>query len=978
MTGLLWTMLRARAGIAVMTLVLSALAVAAAITGPLYADAAMRSVIEVEVGAAPLSERVLTADRLDRNRLGGFVAPREEGGKDLEHQPFMHGFETRTSVMSEGVIHAAGQLSPLWLASRTGICAHLEIAEGRCATADRELVLRQDTASALGVRAGSEVDYAASSFGGGPPDGSVKLTVVGIYRPYLATDIYWADRVTFHEETPVAFANERTVESNTGPLLRVTDLLATPAAFTDRDRLRSETFYTSTILEAAGYATQTEVEALAGRIDDAGDALLASLLVATLPLVAICCYVLAQAVAGAVRRRRPELAVTALRGVPGRLRWALPGGETLLPVLLGAFLGILIGYFTSFALARIRLPHKPPVVLTWQAFALGAAAALAAVLAGGLAQASVMREPVLELLRRVRRRRGERWVRVAEVASGALALAAGYQAATAGSDGSSSVALLVPLCFALGIGLLAGRLVLKPTEVAGRWLARRGWLSFGLAALSLARRPGSRGIVALLTVGFGLLGFAVVATDTAERAWDRRARTEIGAERVLSIGAVPPGRLLEAVRTVDPEGRFAMAGIQFTLGQAPPILALDSTRFARVGIWPTASAPALSALRPVEPKPLYVQGSEVVITATLDSIAPGATARLDLSVLKPDGRPAGLLGDEMRPGKAVYKVASPECAVGTCRLVAVGISLSTLGRHQISVTLHDLNGNPAPFADPSLWLRQEETAARPVAAVKTGPQGLNLSADSAIAVDLKLRVAAAPEPLPVITTQDPPAGLPSPEIVPVAGAGRSGLLPRLGANGILMDLEYADLLLRPRAENTHALVFLNDAAPDDILQRLRANGLAVQDDVRARDRLDLYRRQGPALALGFLRLAALAALILAAAGLLAAAALDRADSQGFTMLVPHGLRARILRRAAFTSRVSLVLIAAVAGLGAAAAAWAAGRHIVPVFPASLPGFPVDSLPTPQATTPLAVAAFALLLTAWLAARISRSPGGNQS
>jgi len=30
--------------------------------------------------------------------------------------------------------------------------------------------------------------------------------------------------------------------------------------------------------------------------------------------------------------------------------------------------------------------------------------------------------------------------------------------------------------------------------------------------------------------------------------------------------------------------------------------------------------------------------------ATLDSIAPGATARLDLSVLKPDGRPAGLLG----------------------------------------------------------------------------------------------------------------------------------------------------------------------------------------------------------------------------------------------------------------------------------------------------------------------------------------------
>jgi len=366
------------------------------------------------------------------------------------------------------------------------------------------------------------------------------------------------------------------------------------------------------------------------------------------------------------------------------------------------------------------------------------------------------------------------------------------------------------------------------------------------------------------------------------------------------------------------------------------------------------------------------------MAVTLESIAPGASARLDLSVLKPDGRPAGLLSEQLRPGRVVYKVDSPDCAQSACRLVAVGISLSTLGRQQVSVTLHDLNGDPAPFTDADRWLRQEETAARPVAAVKAGAQGLNLSADSALPVDLKLRVSAAPQPLPVFATRQPPDGLPAPEIVPVADAGRSSLLPKLGANGILMDLEYADLLLRPRAENIHAFVWPNDDAPGDVLQRLRTNGLVVQDDVRARDRLDLYRRQGPALALGFLLLAALAALILAAFGLLAAAAIDRSDPNGYTMLVPHGLRARTLRHAALAGRVTLVLIAAVAGLGAAAASWAAGRRIVPVFPESLPGFPVDSLPTPEATTPLAAAGLALLVTAWLAARISRTAERNEA
>ena len=408
------------------------------------------------------------------------------------------------------------------------MCEHLTLIRGRCASADNEIVIREDTSAEHGFEVGSDVEYLASSFGGGPGEESIRLTVVGVYQTYLPTDVYWADRFMLAgSEGGPFFTNDRTVRRVDGPQLLTTDLIATEEAFRDRSTLEADVKAAMEILSAIQFQPHTEVDSLIDHIEDAEETLLSSLIVATLPLIAICWYVMFLAIVGAVQHRRGELAVTALRGVPGRLRWWLPNAETMVPVLAGAIPGFLFGYVVTAALAAWLLPGAPLVTPTLPAIGLAVLSVVGALLTVVIAQWRVTREPVSNLLRQVMRRGESNAARAVEAVAGVLALVAGFQAATAA--GAGGLALLVPLCFGLGIGLLAGRLVAAPAERLGRRLIRRGRLAFGLATIAVARRSGSRAMVALLTVAFGLFGFALTVTDTASQAWEERAHVETGA-----------------------------------------------------------------------------------------------------------------------------------------------------------------------------------------------------------------------------------------------------------------------------------------------------------------------------------------------------------------------------------------------------------------------------------------------------------------
>ncbi|WP_162908007.1 FtsX-like permease family protein [Allorhizocola rhizosphaerae] len=962
MIAMMLALLRARMSLAVMTFVLTALAAGAAATGPLYATAAARSALVAEVEAASISERVIAGDLLSRSR--GF-----DRQNALETQPYVPGFRTVAGAMSNGKLRSPNGSASLWLASRTGVCGEIVVSQGRCATADREVVLRRDIGQTIGAAIGSEVQFMPSSFGGGELLAPVRLTVVGHYEPYVPTDIYWADHIMLASgDSPPAFANERTVLAATGPMLFTTDLIASPQAFDDRERLAGDVANVLAVFEAAGYDSATEIAALSARIDDAADVLLGSLIVATLPLVIICWYVLFLAVVGAVEQRRGELAVTALRGVPTRMRWQLAAAETTVPILLGLGPGLVLGFLVTATLSA---------TFTWLAVALAGVAVLGALAAGWFAQWRAMRLPVVQLLQRIRRRRGgSAPARAGEAAIGVLALATGYQAATAGGGGG--IALLAPICFGLGCGLLAGRLALRPTEHIGRWFVGRGWLTAGLGALAIARRPGSRAIVALLTVGLGMLGFALTAADTAQQAWAMRARVETGAPQVLTVLPVSGARLLDGVRTVDPDGRFAMGVARVQLANMPPVLAVDSTRVSTVAYWPGFAERAESLLRPQEPDVLRMRGERLDMAVNVQEMAPGTTARIELNLVKANGDRTAVITDELRVGSGWYQMKTLGCEERPCRLAGMTVNVS--GPQRIRLTLGEIRNEAgevvldrAAMGDVKRWLQSVASAANPIGELESTPEGLGVRADSGVPVDLHLRPRSAPGPMPAVAAGDLPRQLTVVGgSVPLVLAEGADLLPRLGNKGLLLDLEYADLAMNLRAELLMPEVWLSADAPADVTERLLAAGVVVQGRVTTDDRHEMFSRQAPALALRFQRLAAVAAMMLAALGLIVAAMLDRTRSGlDLSVMVPHGLSKTSVRIGALLGRWALIVIAAFAGAVAALAAWLVARPVIPVYTVDVPTIPLPQWPGPPVAW-FAVAALAFLLsTGWVAAQFSR-------
>ncbi|MEU8079821.1 FtsX-like permease family protein [Catellatospora citrea] len=987
MTALLWAMVRARRGLAVITLLLTALAAAAAAAGPLYQDAAAESLRGVEVAAAGVDERVVTAQTSDDPR-----------GGDQPLRPYVPGMITLSGTSAQVVVTGEqGEENErgMFLATRTGICEHLVIVRGRCATGEREVVLREDAGRDLAVLPGQDLAFRV------PPAGSrelerppVRLTVVGFYQPVRLDDPYWGDReILTGLDQPAAFATERTVAAVEGSRMRMVDLLVTPAAFDDMDRLRDDLGDAESELDAGGFGVDSELSKLIARIKDGESQLASSLLLAAVPLVMLCWLVLFIAVAGGVEQRRGELGLTALRGVPARTRWWLATAETSVPVLLAVIPGYLLGYAATALLATVALPGSPPVYLNPASALYTAVAVLGALLAGLLAQVRALTTPVLGLLRRARVRRRGGLVGGVEAMVGALALVAGYQVAAGGDTGSGGIGLLAPLCIALGLGLVAARAIGVPAERLGKRALRRGRLRTGLAALTLARGGGTHWVVVLLTVVFGLLGFALSARDVAAQAWHERAEVQVGAARVLQVETLPAASLLHAVRAADPSGRYAMAAMRVNVNSETKLLAVDSSRFAAVALWPdaygaTPAAEVARQLRPTEVTPLSLTAAEVEITVTLDRLEPGAKAGLTLRLVGTGGAQSTVRVDKLLPGTHAYRIATPTCAADPCQVRQLMVDLFTPKRYLVDLTvgdLRDLTGKTV-LAGAELaghhWRLPQTSAARPVPEMAPAAGGLRVWVDSVLTPDMRAAADPAPDPLPLVAAGELPPellGAGGTVRVPIVRAGTLPLVPRNGSHGALVDLQYADLRVGGESDAQEPEVWLSADAPADLVKRLEANGLKVLGERDAAGQLHLYEEQAPALAMLFLAAAALVGVLFAAGGLLVTAVLERGRTDGgLATLRAQGVSERVLRSADLGGRFALVFAGTVIGLLAAVLSWALARGVLPVFGDGGTAVPPPDLPGPLVAAPIAAALLVLLTTCLLATRVARGSEGATS
>jgi hypothetical protein len=478
--------------------------------------------------------------------------------------------------------------------------------------------------------------------------------------------------------------------------------------------------------------------------------------------------------------------------------------------------------------------------------------------------------------------------------------------------------------------------------LVGRITLRRGRLGWSLAALQLARRPGSHRLLILLTVATALLGFAVAGLDVGARARHERAAVETGASTVVSLGAVDARTLLNMVRRVDPAGAYAMA-VARTPADTPdeaPSYAVDSSRLATTAVWRDdfgADPAALAALlHPPAPASFEFRGSEVSLDLD-DKTFGNEIVRQIVVVFGPlaGGSPVEISTGPLKLGQHTYTREVEGCASG-CRLASIRIVSDSLELIQVEVRAIRAVGSNTPvvpqtdLADPRRWHGLGDTRA------DHGDVGLSIRSwpgqrtSGVVAVD-------TPLPLPVVTTK------PS---LPVGGGitgldrgrydavlvARPKLLPRVGSDGTLVDLDYLErATFIPSTLNT-AEVWLGPAAPADAVARLHAVGLPVTGVYGPEREEERLSRQGSALVLWFYLVAAAFAVILALGGIGLMAAVDhrrRADDLRF--LRWQGLTLRDMRRASLWGSLGVVLAGSALGFGATWLAWLVAGDSLPMF-----------------------------------------------
>ncbi|GAA2702637.1 ABC transporter permease [Actinoplanes palleronii] len=985
MIALVFAMVWARRGPALVLAVLAAFAVAPAVAAPAYLRAAGRVVAAGQVAQAAPAERTVSIRADDKDHRAAGTGP--GGGVDLSTTGVslvdLPGFRYAYSAEFATVGLERDDRRRTRLVQRQDVCAHLVMVTGRCLLGEGDVVLGEQTATRLKLVAGQSVSLSYAVFSKDPDvmeytaDGAPKrFFVAGVYRVPDPAEAYWGTHGYFAPDELApgepAFTDQTTfalmehgdaelgVDGWAGPGALDVDRL--PALRAALDRLGATVADLGADLSvpgttSAGLRLESQMPALMARIDEGRTTAGRIVPVPAVALIVLACLAILLAVAAGAEVRRPETAVLALRGARRPHRWLLATGESLVAVLAGTVAGALAGQWLVDAVVAVRWPGvgADPHPGSFVYAPLAAAAVVLAVL---LAQGATMLRPVSELLRRAPA--PGRWAGLTvDILIGALAAAAAVQLALGGGD-LVGVGATAPALVMLALALLVARALRPLAARSGHRALERGRLGPGLTGLLLSRRPSTGRVFALLVAAVAVSCYLVAASDVAARGRQVEAGLGTGADRVLSIRDTGRNQLLAAVRAVDPDGVFAMAAVRITQTPGePPLLGVDSSRLPAVASWPGGGAAGpdeiVAALHPEAPAPLEAPGrATVTLDVTAADFEHGKGVSMDAVLTPSDGSgpdvvaPMGVID----PGRHTYTYSAAGCA-GGCRLNALRIAggNAVLGVHGV-LTVHGWGSG-----DPAAWRVTEGGR------LSAAPDGLRIDVTSldGLPEGLLVQPADVPWPLPIVATgtyvPGSVTGLDYRQ-VPVTVAGRLPAVPGVGAPAALIDLEYADRVSADGAPTPGAQVWLSAKAPADVLDRLAAQGLEVTADIRAGQTAARLDRQGPAVALGYAGLVAALVAILAAGVLVltAAAGRDR-QVEDLSALRAQGLSRGAMLRAALWAYPVLVAGAVPAGVVIALAGWAATGWALP-----LAGLDPSPLPRPSWPSALSVLLAAAILT----------------
>jgi hypothetical protein len=977
--------LAARRAQTVALFALTVLASLGASAAPWYLSWARDSVAAADVAAAPPDRRVAVINgSAQQSESSPVPLLRERVAQHLDVPGSEVTVGARMYVSARNADPEAGTAATgLYVHFRDDVCRQLTIA-GACpadaaANGMGEVILGRDTADRLGVRTGDVIILEGFRL-----KQAVSLRVSGVFDVVDSLDVYWAGANVLNPGSSSAavldpaFVSERTIFAMRADWLDMDLHIVLPdAAFADAERaadLLNTLTRAGTALREDSLTLTTSASLLANQIQRDQALVTRSVVVAAVQLLLLCWVGLFLAVRHTADERRADIGLLKLRGSARWRLWTLTAEPSALPMLAGAVLGWGLGYLVAAATAGGAGQHNTAggagqhntagggfVAGGDVATTLGLSAAAAGIAAFGAlvtavaAERSVLRAPVLDLLRRVPDR-GRGWRgSVADLVIVAVAAAGVYQgyadARTAAN--SSLLALLAPGLVALAIALLSARALPWLAARVGAHAVRSGRPGTALTALHLARRPGTHRVFAVLSVAVAILAIDAVYWQTATEAWARRAAHELGAPRVLTVRAPNSTALLGVVRAVDPAGTYAMAVTRSgALGVDSALLAVDSPRLAAVAVMPPeygGGDPARLAglLRPDATPAVRVDPGPLTLDAREPRPVPDAPASVVLHLVAADGSPSRVEFGPLGSDRHEFEVSVTGCE-GGCRLLAVEVTaprpVATAELFRLSQAGRDLISDQ-DFGDVRRWRPPADAGGvGPLMVAADGRLELSLYPGDLPpdrVLDSRVYVADSAVPLPVVLAGDRPKPrrpgeerltVLGTEAVPYRVVATASVLPRLGAQGSMVDLEYAQHSIGDATEAVTQEVWLSADAPADVLDRLRERGVDVLSDVTAGELADRLADQGPGIALRFHLLSAAVLLLLAVGTLMIMSTVERRARSGeLGALRAQGLSHAAIRRAGYGGVAVLVGGAVLSGLLAAFLADAVVTASLPLF-----------------------------------------------
>ncbi len=972
MLGLLLAAIWRRRAQTVLLCLLAAVATGGAAAAPWYVLGTVQSLAASAVTSAHASETVVAVSaeqEIEGDPAADLAAFADRIGGELN----LAGFVRIVGAGENAAIESgSGRLD-----YRDDVCAHLNV-DGVCPSQAGEVLMDQAVAARLGLDVGDVIQVRAGTMA--KAEG---VTVVGLYGALDPTDRYWgrssgssasagtgerlADNTIF---TTLATFTELGVPR----IILTVDLLATPQSFRESDPQQLALAYERGAgrLAANGVQVRSGLRALADRVFYDQQLVYIGVSVGLAELLIICWFALFFAISQTAEVRRADVGLMKMRGVGRADIWWLVAGQSLLPLLAGGAVGFVLGPRLARWLGGAITGGAATELARYAAVSATVMAVIGAIAAALIAEQKMLGESVASLNRGVAPiRRGWR-AGIVDALIVLLAAATFYQvragsaisAATAADTARArGVEALAPVFLALAVGVLGARLVPIAAARAGGQALRAGRLGFGLAALNLARRPGSTRVIGLVIVVVGVLVGTAVSWSVSDAARHERAVAEVGADRVLTVHASGVAELMNAVRAADPTGRYAMAAITSRRSDpslGPPVLAVDTTRLEAVIPWQaTYGAPrwpeVARMLRPAAPAPVVVKKSRLTLDASwleapsrtpVSAPTPAARVSVVATLVTTDPRPITARFGPLGSGRHTFVAHVPACdAAPGCRLVSLALAATAGAQPPVgsAVTVHRLDGLREPvLADRTRWRAGVRQDAQ-VPGIAAGRDGLTISIEpttvgSSTRVDAPAYVLDAPSPLPVLkagphvlgTVADQRAVILDPSSVPVRVVAASRALPRIG-NGIVVDLDYADRIAAVHTGGTMQ-VWLAPGTPDVVVAGISEAGLIVVADESVTERLRALDAQGPPVALRFLLLVGMVCLALAVVSFAVMAAVEQAfRGDEFAALRRQGLPRSVVRRASLGCYLVLVAMAVLIGIGTSLV-------LATVVPASLPVF----------------------------------------